>query len=230
MKTRSRLIALVAILVLGALPLFAGTRIVFRWVLTGIPMPAVKKILIVGLTDNYLVRQEFEDKLEELLAKSGVTGIKSHMVFSPKNELMEGELRQRIRESTLDAVLVVRPKEVRQESQEVVTGGFYVPPPGYYTFWPYWNLAYTSVYSSASYIKQNTVIRAECNIYNVKDEKLIWSGESDTMLEKRNGQGLRAVVVQPIEKGQSDFQKMRFASAALPACWRSCRAMPVSAA
>jgi hypothetical protein len=48
MKPRSRLIALVAILVLGALPLFAGTRIVFRWVLTGIPMPTVKKILIVA--------------------------------------------------------------------------------------------------------------------------------------------------------------------------------------
>jgi len=122
--------------------------------------------------------------MEELLAKSGVTGIKSHMVFPPKNELMEGELRTRIRESTLDAVLVVRPKEVRQESQEVVTGGFYVPPPGYYTFWPYWNLAYASVYSTTSHIKQNTVIRAECNIYNVKDEKLIWSGESDTVLEK----------------------------------------------
>jgi hypothetical protein len=47
---------------------------------------------------------------------------------------MEGELRQRIREGTLDAVLVVHPKEVRQESEEVVTGGLYVPPPGYYAF------------------------------------------------------------------------------------------------
>jgi len=55
MKTRSPVITLVAMLVLGALPLFAGTRIVFRWVLTGIPMPTVKKILIVALTDNYLV-------------------------------------------------------------------------------------------------------------------------------------------------------------------------------
>jgi hypothetical protein len=69
------------------------------------------------------VRQEFEDEMEELLAKSNVTGIKSHMVF-PR------ELRQRIREGTLDAVLVVRPKEVRQEPEEVVTGGFYLPPPG----------------------------------------------------------------------------------------------------
>ena len=56
----------------------------FRLVLTGIPMPAVKRILIVGLTDNYLVRQELEDKMEELLAKSGVTGIESHMVFPAK--------------------------------------------------------------------------------------------------------------------------------------------------
>jgi hypothetical protein len=183
MKSRSRLIALAAIFILAALPLCASTRIVFRWVLTGIPMPTIKKILIVGLTDNYLVRQEFEDRMEELLAKSGVTGIKGHMVFPPRNELMEGELRQRIRESTLDAVLIVRPKEVRQESEEVVTGGFYVPPPGYYNFWPYWNLAYRDVYTT-SYIKQNTVVRAECNIYNVKNEKLIWSGESDTMLEK----------------------------------------------
>jgi hypothetical protein len=80
------------------------------------------------------VHQDFEDEMEELLAKSNVTGIKSHMVFPPRNELMEGELRQRIREGTLDAVLVVRPKEVRQEPEEVVTGGLYVPPSGYYAF------------------------------------------------------------------------------------------------
>ncbi len=80
--------------------------------------------------------------MEELLAKSGVTGIKSHMVFPPQNELMEGELRQRICESILDAVLLVRPKEVHKEKEEVVAGGFYLPPPGYYHYWPYWNMAY----------------------------------------------------------------------------------------
>jgi hypothetical protein len=30
------------------------------------------------------------------------------MVFPPRNELMDGELRQRIRESALDPVLLVR--------------------------------------------------------------------------------------------------------------------------
>jgi hypothetical protein len=55
---------------------------------------------LVGLTDNYLVRQEFEDKREELLAESGLTGI-------------ERELRQRIRErrtplSALNATSTIR--------------------------------------------------------------------------------------------------------------------------
>jgi len=49
---------------------------------------------------------------------------------------MEGELKQRIKESSLDSVLVVRPKAVRTETEEVVTGGIYMPPPGYYMFWP----------------------------------------------------------------------------------------------
>lgn len=69
MKFRSWIITLVATLSLGTLSLFAGTRIVFRWVLAGIPMPTLKEILILGLTDNYLGCQEFEDKMEELLAK-----------------------------------------------------------------------------------------------------------------------------------------------------------------
>jgi hypothetical protein len=149
---------------------------VFRLVLTGIPMPAVKRILIVGLTDNYLVRQEFEDKMEELLAKSGVTGNESHMVFSAK---MTAHPRKYAGCSARRASQGSPPGITRSGNRRVLRASARL-----YTFWPYWNLAYTSVYSTTSYIKQNTVIPAECNIYNVKDEKLIWSGESDTMLEK----------------------------------------------
>jgi hypothetical protein len=74
--------------------------------------------------------------MERLLAKSGVRGIKSYMVLPPRNEMMEGELKQRIKDSTLDGVLIVRPKAARQDTEEVVTGAVYAPPAGYYTFWP----------------------------------------------------------------------------------------------
>jgi len=66
--------------------------------------------------------------MEKLLEKYSVEGIQSYMVLPPRNEMMEGELKQRIKESSLDSVLVVRPKAVRTETEEVVTGGIYMPP------------------------------------------------------------------------------------------------------
>jgi hypothetical protein len=96
----------VTLFILVVAPLSAGTKIVHRWVLTGQPMPKLKKILVIAVLENYLIRQHFEDEMEKLLAKSGVEGVKSHMVLSPRNELMEGELKQRIKESDWGGVLV----------------------------------------------------------------------------------------------------------------------------
>jgi hypothetical protein len=134
--------------------------------------------------DNYLIRQEFEDEMKKQLAKFGVEGVQSYLVLPPKNEMMEGELKQRIKESSLDSVLVVRPKAARTESQEVVTGGVYTPPPGYYSFWSYWNMAYGNFVPTSSYTREDVIVRVEFNLYNTKTEKLIWSGESDTVYSK----------------------------------------------
>ena len=176
----------VTLFMLVVAPLSAGTKIVHRWVLTGEPMPKLKKILVIAVLENYLIRQHFEDEMEKLLAKSGVEGVKSHMVLSPRNELMEGELKQRIKESDWGGVLVIRPKASRQETKEVVTSTSYMPPPGYYTFWPYWNMTY-SQFSATSYMEENTIVTAEFNLYNTKDEKLLWSGETDTVYSKDFG-------------------------------------------
>ena len=197
---RARILLLAAVVFLSILPLFAGTEIVHRWVLTGMPMPKFKKVLVASILENYLIRQEFEDEMKTLLAKNGVEGVQSYMVLPPRNEMMEGELRQRIKESSLEGVIVVRPKAVRKETEEVVTGGVYVPPPGYYAFWPYWNMAYGQFIPTSSYTQENLVIRVEVNFYNVKDEKLIWSGETDTVyskdFEKLGKQYARALVKQ----------------------------------
>src|SRR6516225_3880037 len=175
---------LLTMVVLGTWPLLAGTKIVHRWVLTGLPMPQFKRILVAGVMENYLVRQDFEDEMKTQLPKYGVDGVSSIDFLPPKNEMMEGEAKQRIKESTLDGVLVVRPKEARQETEEVGTGGVYMPPPGYYSFWPYWNMAYGNFISTSSYTQENIIVRVEFNLYYVKDEKLVWSGEHHTQYPK----------------------------------------------
>jgi hypothetical protein len=181
---RKRFLFLASFLVLAALPLSADTKIVHRWVLTGEPVPRLKKILVLAVLENYLIRQEFEDEMEKLLAKSGVEGVRSHMVLPPRNEMIEGELKERIKEGDFDGVLVIRPIAARQESEEVVTGvagHFYAPPPGYYSLWPYWNMAWGQAFTTSSYTKEKTVVSAEFNLYNVTDEKLLWNGETDTV-------------------------------------------------
>jgi hypothetical protein len=188
--TRTHLLSLVFILSLSALPLRAGTKIIHRWVLSDQTLPKLQKILVIGVMENYLIRQELEDEMERLLAKSAVQGIRSHMVLPPRNELMEGELKQRIKEGDYDGALVIRPKTMRTETKEVVTGlagPLYVPPTANSTFWPYWNMAWGNAYATSSYIKEETYVSTEFNLYNLKDEKLIWSGETDTVYTKDFG-------------------------------------------
>ncbi|HTQ61024.1 MAG TPA: hypothetical protein VMI32_12405 [Candidatus Solibacter sp.] len=48
----TRLLLFTSILILLALPLKAGTKIVHRWVLTGQPMPKLNKILVIGVMEN----------------------------------------------------------------------------------------------------------------------------------------------------------------------------------
>jgi len=150
-------------------------------------MPKLKKILVIAVLENYLIRQEFEDEMERLLAKSSIEAIRSHMVLPPRNELMEGELKHRILEADYDAVLVIRPKAFRKETKEVSTSAFYVPPAGYHSLWPYWHMSQQQLYSTGSYLKESTYVTAEFNLYNTKDENLLWCGETDTVYSKNFG-------------------------------------------
>ena len=65
----------VTLFMLVIAPLSAGTKIIHRWVLTGQPMPKLKKILVIAVLENYLIRQHFEDEMEKLLKKNGTLAV-----------------------------------------------------------------------------------------------------------------------------------------------------------
>jgi hypothetical protein len=191
------------LLVLEVTPLLGGTKIVHRWVITDQPMPKLKKILVIAVLENYIIRQEFEDEMERLLAKSGIEGVRSHMVLPPRNELMEGELKQRIKEEDYDAVLVIRPKAFRKETEEVGTKSVYMPPTAYRSFWPYWDMAFKQYSAKGSYLKENTIVSTEFNLYRTKDETLLWNGETDTVYSKdfdKLAQGYAKTLVKQLRK------------------------------
>ena len=93
MKFGLRIGALLTILAITVLPLMADTKIVHRWVLTGVPMPLFRKMLVVSIMENYLVRQEFEDEMKERLEKYNVEGIQSYMVLPPTSSSSRSKWR-----------------------------------------------------------------------------------------------------------------------------------------
>src|SRR6266404_4889403 len=152
--TRTRLLFLAFILILSAFPLRAGTKIIHRWVLSDQTLPKLQKILVIGVIENYLIRQELEDEMERLLAKSGAQG------HAQRNQRSSHKSR--------------RPP-------------LCVPPAAYSNFWPYWNMAWGNANATSSYVKEDTYVGTEFKLYNLKDEKLLWSGETDTVYTKDFG-------------------------------------------
>jgi hypothetical protein len=181
---------LFVILTLAVLPLAARTKIIHRWVLASQPIPKLKKVLVIAVLDNYLIRQEFEDEMEKLLDKSAIQGIKSHMVLPSREEYSEDEIKQWILKSDFDGALVIRPVDLRTESKEVVTSAvttYYAPPAPYYSFYPYMNMAWSQIHVTGSYLREDTIVRVEFNLYNIKDGKLLWNGETETLYSKDFG-------------------------------------------
>jgi len=174
----------VVVLVLLVVPSFllARTTIIHSWVASGVQPPRLQKILFIAVLENYLVRQQLEDEMEKLFARSGIHATKSHMVLPPRNEVPEAELKQRIKDSDFDAVLVIRPKDIRKETEETVSGPAYLPPPGYHSLGPYWS--HVQAYHSRAHVQKNPVVRVEFNLYDRKNEGLLWGGESDTIYSK----------------------------------------------
>jgi len=48
-------------------------------------------------------------------------------------------------------------------------------------------MAWGNANATSSYVKEDTYVGTEFKLYNLKDEKLLWSGETDTVYTKDFG-------------------------------------------
>src|SRR5277367_3182916 len=131
MKWQRQILAVAGLTALAVAPALAGEKIKHRWVETQKPLPTLKKVLVVGITENSDAREEFEDEMKKQLAKLGIEAVPSPLFVPPRNEMMEPELKRRIKEVTLDAVLIVRPKIVSPDPKKEANGLNYTPPSSY---------------------------------------------------------------------------------------------------
>lgn len=88
----------------------------------------VKKVLIIALAQQEIIRKQFENVLANQLAKHGVEAIPSHKVLPPSKEKPEREvIVAKVRELGIESVLVSRSisqKEITNHQQGgIILGG-----------------------------------------------------------------------------------------------------------
>ena len=136
----------------------------------------VSNILVIAITHNKENRQSFEDKFVAQLKAVGIEAVSSVDVIPipPDMELKKEEILKAVNKFKNNAVIITHLVGVEEKES-------YVPPErhrgGYYG---YYGWAYNHTHEPGYYLSK-TLVRLATNLYDVKTEKLIWSGQSETL-------------------------------------------------
>lgn len=154
----------------------AGTKLTHTWVDETYHVKPVSDILVIAITHKEVNRKSFENKFVARLKATGIEAVSSADVIPiPADlELKKEEILKVVNKFKNDAVIITHLVGVEEKESytrpERDRGTYY----GYYG----WVYAHTH---EPGYYRTNTLVRLATNLYDVKTEKLIWSGESQTL-------------------------------------------------
>ena len=166
-----------------------GTQITQKQVEDAYKGKPVSDILVIAITGNEHNRRVFEKKFVSQLKLVGIDAVSSEeaMPMPADLELKKEDILKAVDQYENDAVIITH--LIGKEEKDVFTRGG-SPHGGFYGF-------YRSRYSYAhdpGYSSTSTTVRLETGLYDVKTEKLIWSGKSDTWSNEAKDQIINDVI------------------------------------
>ncbi|WP_341678786.1 hypothetical protein [Niveibacterium sp. SC-1] len=173
---RSLLLAGLA-LALGAC---ASMRFTSAWRDTSYQGPPLKKIVVIGVSDQVASRRVFEDEFAKALKAAGVDAIPGYSLLPDKPDRSREELQQAVSTVQADGILVTR--TLRTERRTDYSPGYvtYGPAFGYNSFWGYYGAMGMGVYAEPGRIYSYDVVTVETNLWPARDGKVLWSALSQT--------------------------------------------------
>jgi len=163
----------------------------------------VSNILVIGITGNEDSRRSFEQKFVAQLKSAGVEAISSEdaIPMPPDLKLTKEMILNAVNQFKNDAVIITHLID-KQEKEAITRGGQAYT--GYYGFYHSgFSYSHDPGYSSTS-----KTARLETNLYDVKTEQLIWSGQSKTWSKDSKYQIINDVIKVVID----DLQKNKLIS------------------
>ena len=159
------------------------TTITSSYKAPGVTTVAYKKIFISALVATVSVRQTIENGIAQFLATKGITSVKSTDIFPPDfhssgNDKSKDSVLARIHATNCDGILTIALLN-KETEMSYVQGTAYAGGP-YRTFGGYYGYGYGSFYSPG-YYQEDKIYSIQTNLYDAKNENLIWSAQSKTV-------------------------------------------------
>ena len=151
----------------------ASTSLVNQWKSPDYTGGPIRKIVVVGVSQQPSVRRSFEDEFAAKLNAAGVEAIPSYTVIPQDGKVDQAVLESAVQKAGADGVLIARLVKRQQETQ--VT-------PGYYSgggFYGGYTAAWTGYYEMPT-VYQYDVVTIETTLFSPAQSKLVWSGTTET--------------------------------------------------
>ena len=196
---RSSLCGLLVVAAVAVLGACASTSLVNQWKSPEFAGPPVRKVLVLGVTEQAGVRRVFEDEFAVQLRAAGVDAVPSYTIIPEDGKADRDVLEKAVQDLGADGVLVTR--LVKSEQKTQITPGYYGPAPtmGFYG----WYSAAWIGYYEPPMVYQYDVVTAETSLYSPPQSRLVWSGTTETFSPqdvKKETQGFAKVIIGALRK------------------------------
>jgi len=147
----------------------ASTEMTSTWTDPAAKGAVMSKVAVVVMTKDPGLRRMAEDSAAAQLQSKGAQGIPSYQLLG-ETDLKDREgAKAKLRAAGVDGVLVMRLAGVTEQVNAVP----------YDTFDGYYGWAGSTVYGPG-YLETDTIVHVVSNLYDVNQNKLVWSGTSKT--------------------------------------------------
>jgi len=191
-STSMRLAGAVALLVLAGCA--TSTQFVNTWKASDAAPLTLRPgdtVVAMVISRNELNRRSGEDAIAAELSRRGFRVIPAYTVLTVDQAMQRDSALETLRRTGAVAAFVVRPLQTTRQAT-FVPPSYYAPVP-YGSWGPYYGYGWNASYSPG-YVVTDIVIRLEVLTYDLRQEELVWAGQSETSNPESLDDFVRSVV------------------------------------
>lgn len=171
---------------------------------TSVQQEHFKKVSVIALVKNELIRQRIEDRYAEINPVFHT----SYPFLNNKTAIDKEMLIKLLKSEDYDGVVTMRLVDTKKETDYVQGNTMpyygYYPYAGYGTLFGGWYYTYSPYYYSPGYYVENTYYIVETNVFSLKENKLIWSAITKTQQFTDIENGLNDIIQALVNQMKKD--------------------------